>query len=156
MHIHTAQISHTCLRTFVFVLNVVLNVCQDMAQLRADLQEVLQMQEEQEDALYRRERELGALKGALKEEVETHDKEMASLKEEYEQEVTKLLMAIDQANEVTMKGIQNLQIWIGLFCLSWYQSLIFFFLFGRAILCSAKRRPRRRRSEVQLKCRRRS
>uniref|UniRef100_A0A667XAY4 Myosin tail domain-containing protein n=1 Tax=Myripristis murdjan TaxID=586833 RepID=A0A667XAY4_9TELE len=75
----------------------------DMAQLRADLQEVLQMQEEQEDTLYRRERELGALKGALKEEVETHDKEMASLKEEYEQEVTKLLMAVDQAKEVTMK-----------------------------------------------------
>lgn len=72
-----------------------------MAQLRADFQEVLQVKEEQEEALHRRERELSALKGALKEEVETHDSYMAALKDEYESELEKLLRDFELAKEVT-------------------------------------------------------
>lgn len=72
-----------------------------MAQLRGDFQEMLQVKEEQEEVLHRRERELSALKGALKEEVETHDSYMAALKEEYESELEKLLRDFDQAKEVT-------------------------------------------------------
>ncbi|XP_056137165.1 cingulin-like protein 1 isoform X3 [Lampris incognitus] len=69
----------------------------EIVQLRLDFQESLKVQEEQEEAMHRRERELSALKGALKEEVETHDREMAALKEEYEQEVQKVLRAVEQA-----------------------------------------------------------
>lgn len=72
-----------------------------MAQLRGDFQEMLQVKEEQEEVLHRKERELSALKGALKEEVETHDSYMAALKEEYENELEKLLRDFDQAKEVT-------------------------------------------------------
>lgn len=62
---------------------------------------MLQVQEEQEELLHRRERELLALKGALKEEVETHDNYIAALKEEYESELEKLLRDFDLAKEVT-------------------------------------------------------
>ncbi|XP_069564278.1 cingulin-like protein 1 isoform X1 [Brachyistius frenatus] len=72
---------------------------QDLAQLRVDFQEMLQVKEEQEEVLHHTERELGALKGALKEEVETHDKYMAALKDEYEQELEKLLGDLDGAKE---------------------------------------------------------
>lgn len=78
-----------------------MGVCQDMAQLRVDFQEMLQVKEEQEEVLHRRERELSALKGALKEEVETHDSYMAALKEEFENELEKLLRDLELAKEVT-------------------------------------------------------
>ncbi|XP_070763245.1 cingulin-like protein 1 isoform X4 [Enoplosus armatus] len=71
----------------------------DMVQLRADFQEMLQVKEEQEEVLHCRERELNALKGALKEEVETHDNYMAALKEEYENELEKLFRDLDLAKE---------------------------------------------------------
>lgn len=71
----------------------------DMAQLRADFQEMLSAKEEQEEMLHHRERELNALKGALKDEVETHDKYMAALKEEYEQELEKLFRDLEFAKE---------------------------------------------------------
>ncbi|XP_035521037.1 cingulin-like protein 1 isoform X2 [Morone saxatilis] len=71
----------------------------DMAQLRADFQEMLQVKEEQEEVLHHRERELSALKEALKEEVETHDNYMGALKDEYENELEKLLRDLEQAKE---------------------------------------------------------
>lgn len=58
------------------------------------------MKEEQEDELRRREKELSALKGALKEEVDTHDKYACALKEEYEQELEKLLSDLELVKEV--------------------------------------------------------
>lgn len=72
-----------------------------MAQLRSDFQEMLRAKEEQEELLHRRERELNALKGALKDEVETHDNYMAALKDEYEIELKKLLQDFDLAKEVS-------------------------------------------------------
>ncbi|XP_027897178.1 cingulin-like protein 1 isoform X2 [Xiphophorus couchianus] len=72
---------------------------QDLAQMRVDFQEMLQVKEEQEEVLHHREMELSALKGALKEEVETHDKYIAALKEEYELELEKLLVHLQQAKE---------------------------------------------------------
>ena len=74
-----------------------------MAQLRAHFLETLQVKEEQEEVLHHLERELIALKGALKEEVESHDQYMAALKEEYEQELQKLLGDLDLAKEVTCR-----------------------------------------------------
>lgn len=78
-----------------------MNVCQDVAQLRGEFQKLFQVKEEQEEVLHRRERELVALKGALKEEVDTHDKYMAALKDEYEQELDKLIRDLDLTKEVT-------------------------------------------------------
>ncbi|XP_019124782.2 cingulin-like protein 1 isoform X3 [Larimichthys crocea] len=71
----------------------------DMALLRLDFQEMLQAKEEQEEVLHHKERELNALKGALKEEVETHDSYIAALKEEYEIDLEKLLRDLDHAKE---------------------------------------------------------
>lgn len=69
--------------------------------MRVDFQEMLQMKEEQEEVLHNRERELTALKGALKDEVETHDSYMAALRDEYENELENLLRDFDLAKEVT-------------------------------------------------------
>lgn len=81
-------------------LDCLLAVRQELAQLHMDFQEMLQVKEEQEEVLHHRERELNALKGALKEEVETHDSYMAALKNEYENELEKLLRDLDLAKEV--------------------------------------------------------
>ncbi|CAB1339401.1 unnamed protein product [Coregonus sp. 'balchen'] len=56
---------------------------EDLMQMKLDLQEVLLAKEEQEEVLRRRERELTALKGALKEEVATHDQEVDKLREQF-------------------------------------------------------------------------
>uniref|UniRef100_A0A8K9XP22 Cingulin like 1 n=1 Tax=Oncorhynchus mykiss TaxID=8022 RepID=A0A8K9XP22_ONCMY len=66
---------------------------EDLMQMKLDLQEVLLAKEEQEEVLRRRERELTALKGALKAEVATHDQEVDKLRERYEKEIRKLQTA---------------------------------------------------------------
>ncbi|XP_029378472.1 cingulin-like protein 1 isoform X1 [Echeneis naucrates] len=71
----------------------------EIAQLSLDFQEMLLRKEEQEEVLHHRERELSALKGALKEEVETHDKYIEALKEEYQQELEKLLRDLELSKE---------------------------------------------------------
>lgn len=97
-------------------------VRQDVAQLRDDCQEMLQQKEEQEELLQQREKELSALKGALKEEVETHDQYMAALKEEHENDFQKLLREFDRFKEVTpiflnMSYLQKMQS-VYTFCLT--------------------------------------
>lgn len=69
-------------------------------QLKLDLQDLLLSKEEQEDLLRRRERELTALKGALKEEVATHDQEVDKLREQYEKEIRKLQTVVEEAKQV--------------------------------------------------------
>lgn len=104
-----------------------------MAQLRMDFQEILQVKEEQEEVLHRRERELSALKGALKEEVETHDNYMAALRDEYENELEKLLRDLELAKEVTGKTcisasplyLQKLKHFFCLSCASHAHPLLF-------------------------------
>uniref|UniRef100_A0A4W5PF32 Myosin tail domain-containing protein n=1 Tax=Hucho hucho TaxID=62062 RepID=A0A4W5PF32_9TELE len=71
----------------------------DLAQLRLDFQELIQVQEEQEEVLHWRERELTALKGALKEEVESHDKELGIMKEVRDKEVQKLREEVEEVKE---------------------------------------------------------
>uniref|UniRef100_A0A803JPV8 Cingulin-like 1 n=1 Tax=Xenopus tropicalis TaxID=8364 RepID=A0A803JPV8_XENTR len=60
---------------------------EELMQMKQSFQEVLLAKEEQEDLLRKRERELTALKGALKEEVATHDQELDKLKEQYDKEL---------------------------------------------------------------------
>ncbi|XP_044049513.1 cingulin-like protein 1 isoform X2 [Siniperca chuatsi] len=71
----------------------------DMMQLKVDMQEVLLAKEEQEEVLRRRERELTALKGALKEEVAVHDQEVDKMREQYEKEISRLQTSLEDAKQ---------------------------------------------------------
>ncbi|XP_066492136.1 cingulin-like protein 1 isoform X2 [Tiliqua scincoides] len=71
----------------------------ELMQLKQDLQTVLMAKEQQEDLLRKRERELTALKGALKEEVSSHDQEMDRLKEQHVQELQVLRENLAEAVE---------------------------------------------------------
>ncbi|KAM9409785.1 cingulin-like protein 1 isoform 2-T2 [Pholidichthys leucotaenia] len=71
----------------------------DMMQTKMELQELLLAKEEQEELLKRRERELTALKGALKEEVAAHDQELDKMKEHYEKEITRLQTSLEEAKQ---------------------------------------------------------
>ncbi|KAM9816626.1 cingulin-like protein 1 [Neosynchiropus ocellatus] len=71
----------------------------DMMQLKLEMQEVLLAKEDQEEVLRRRERELTALKGALKEEVAAHDQEVDKMKEQYEKEINRLQTSLEEAKQ---------------------------------------------------------
>ncbi|XP_067873985.1 cingulin-like protein 1 isoform X2 [Heterodontus francisci] len=62
----------------------------EMIQAKQQLEEVLLAKEDQQELLRRRERELTALRGVLKEEVSNHDQETEDLKEQHEKEKQKL------------------------------------------------------------------
>ncbi|XP_031722429.1 cingulin isoform X3 [Anarrhichthys ocellatus] len=64
--------------------------------LQADLAEAAMLRRRQEEVLHQRERELTALKGALKEEVECHDREMETLREQYSQDMDNLRTTMEQ------------------------------------------------------------
>ncbi|KAB0394453.1 hypothetical protein E2I00_018164, partial [Balaenoptera physalus] len=70
---------------------------EELLQAKQDLQHLLIAKEEQEDVLRKRERELTALKGALKEEVSSHDQEMDKLKEQYDAELQALRESVEEA-----------------------------------------------------------
>lgn len=69
-------------------------------QLKLAMQEVLLAKEDQEELLRKRERELTALKGALKEEVAAHDQEVDNMKEQYETEIGRLQKSLEEARQV--------------------------------------------------------
>lgn len=69
-------------------------------QLKVEMQEVVLAKEEQEEVLRRRERELTALKGALKEEVAAHDQDLDKMREQYEKEISRLQMSLEEAKQV--------------------------------------------------------
>lgn len=71
-----------------------------MMQLKLEMQEVLLVKEEQEEVLRRRERELTALKGALKEEVAAHDQEVDRMREQYEKDMNRLQTSLEEAKQV--------------------------------------------------------
>ncbi|KAM6903197.1 cingulin isoform 1-T1 [Lycodopsis pacificus] len=68
----------------------------DVMTLQADLAEAAMLRRRQEEILHQRERELTALKGALKEEVECHDREMETLREQYSQDMDNLRTTMEQ------------------------------------------------------------
>lgn len=69
---------------------------------------MLVAKEEQEDVLRKRERELTALKGALKEEVAVHDQEMDKMKEKYEKELNRLHRSLEEAKQVNVIFLSHL------------------------------------------------
>ncbi|XP_036432227.1 cingulin-like protein 1 [Colossoma macropomum] len=74
-------------------------ILQELANLRMEFQELQQLEEEQEELLRWKERELTALKGVLEEEISSHAKEVETMKEQHQEEVQKLLKAIEEAKE---------------------------------------------------------
>ncbi|KFQ30570.1 Cingulin-like 1, partial [Mesitornis unicolor] len=72
---------------------------EELMQMKQDLEEVLMAKDQQEEILRKRERELTALKGALKEEVSSHDVEMDKLKEQHDKELLDLQQSLEKATE---------------------------------------------------------
>lgn len=72
-------------------------------QLKCELREMVMEKEEQEDVLKKRERELTALKGALKEEVASHDQEVDKLRDQYEKELQKLQSSLGEVKQVVYR-----------------------------------------------------
>ena len=58
------------------------------------------LRQRQEETLHQRERELTALKGALKEEVESHDEEVENLREQYSQDMEVLRRTMEEVSQV--------------------------------------------------------
>lgn len=75
----------------------------DLMTVQAELSESLMLRQKLEDTLRQRERELTALKGALKDEVESHDKEMESLREEYSQDMDALRHSMETVSQSQME-----------------------------------------------------
>ncbi|XP_039675509.1 cingulin isoform X1 [Perca fluviatilis] len=71
----------------------------DVMTLQADLAEAAMLRQHQEEILHQRERELTALKGALKEEVECHDREMETLREQYSEDMENLRTTMEQVTQ---------------------------------------------------------
>lgn len=67
---------------------------------QAQMMEVSQQKQKLEEALRQRERELTALKGALKDEVASHDKEVEGLREQYSTDMEKLRSSMEQVSQV--------------------------------------------------------
>ncbi|NWS38432.1 CGNL1 protein, partial [Probosciger aterrimus] len=72
---------------------------EELMQMKQDLEEVLIAKDQQEEILRKRERELTALKGALKEEVSSHDMEIDKLKEQHDKELLDLQQSLEKAAE---------------------------------------------------------
>ncbi|XP_077051249.1 cingulin isoform X1 [Siphateles boraxobius] len=75
----------------------------DLMTVQAELSESLMLRQKLEDTLRQRERELTALKGALKDEVESHDKEMESLREEYSKDMDTLRHSMETVSQSQME-----------------------------------------------------
>lgn len=75
---------------------------------QAQLVEVCQQKQKLEDSLRQRERELTALKGALKDEVANHDREMEALREQYSADMEKLRSSMEQVSQVCVRVCDQL------------------------------------------------
>ncbi|XP_016089774.1 cingulin-like protein 1 isoform X2 [Sinocyclocheilus grahami] len=84
---------------------------QDLCQLHGEFEALQQVQEEQEEALHRRDSELKALRGALEEEISAHARDVEALQEEHQQEIHRLLEATQEAKEsVALLGQKVLEV----------------------------------------------
>lgn len=77
---------------------------------QTQLMEVCQLKQKLEETLRQRERELTALKGALKEEVASHDKEIEVLREQYSADMEKLRSSMEQVPSSECKDYNEIQI----------------------------------------------
>lgn len=77
-----------------------LSPAQELLSVQAQMMDVCQLKQKLEETLRQRERELTALKGALKDEVATHDKEVEALREQYRTDMEKLRSSMEQVSQV--------------------------------------------------------
>uniref|UniRef100_A0A8C3JX32 Cingulin n=1 Tax=Calidris pygmaea TaxID=425635 RepID=A0A8C3JX32_9CHAR len=68
---------------------------QELLETREELEEALSSKQRQEEQLRLRERELTALKGALKEEVASHDKELDRVRQQYQSDMDQLRRSME-------------------------------------------------------------
>ncbi|KAJ1080772.1 hypothetical protein NDU88_000963 [Pleurodeles waltl] len=71
----------------------------ELIDTREELEEVLLLRQKQDELLRQRERELTALKGALKEEVANHDKEMDRVRQQYQKDMDQLRKNMDGVSQ---------------------------------------------------------
>lgn len=71
----------------------------DLLTVQAELSESQMLRQKLEDTLRQRERELTALKGALKDEVASHDKEMEALREQFSQDMDALRHSMETVSQ---------------------------------------------------------
>ncbi len=76
-------------------------VSQDLCELRGEFEALQRVQEEQEEALHRRDRELTALRGVLDEEISAHARDVEALQEEHQQEIHRLREATQEAKKAS-------------------------------------------------------
>ncbi|XP_062395093.1 cingulin [Sardina pilchardus] len=77
----------------------------ELMALQADQVELQAARQKQDEALRQRERELTALKGALKDEVATHDREIEALREQYSQDMERFRLNMEQVSQ-SQAGIE--------------------------------------------------
>lgn len=77
---------------------------QDLLETRELLEEVLEGKQRVEDQLRMRERELTALKGALKEEVASHDQEVEHVRLQYQRDTEQLRRSMQDATQACDKN----------------------------------------------------
>lgn len=78
---------------------------------REELDDVLVAKQKQEEQLRQRERELTALKGALKEEVSNHDKELDRVRQQYQEDMDQLRRNMEDVSQVSVAscpGVRDL------------------------------------------------
>lgn len=71
----------------------------ELQEMQEELDAVLQIRYKQDELLRQKERELTALKGALKEEVANHDQEMERVRQQYQNDVQQLRKNMDNVSQ---------------------------------------------------------
>nr|XP_006013391.1 PREDICTED: cingulin [Latimeria chalumnae] len=66
------------------------SILTELMEAKGEMQEMIAAKQKQDDLLHQRERELTALKGVLKDEVATHDKDMDRLRLQYQKDMDQL------------------------------------------------------------------
>ncbi|NWS63776.1 CING protein, partial [Chunga burmeisteri] len=72
---------------------------QELLETREELEDALSSKQRQEEQLRLRERELTALKGALKEEVSSHDKELDRVRQQYQSDMDQLRRSMEDISQ---------------------------------------------------------
>lgn len=75
----------------------------ELQETREELEEALSSRQRQEEQLRLRERELTALKGALKEEVASHDKELDRVRQQYQSDMDQLRRSMEGISQVRLR-----------------------------------------------------
>ncbi|KAF1476933.1 Cingulin, partial [Eudyptula minor novaehollandiae] len=76
----------------------------ELLETREELEEALSSKQRQEEQLRLRERELTALKGALKEEVASHDKELDRVRQQYQSDMDQLRRSMEDISQANLES----------------------------------------------------